>query len=81
MVLSLLTAVFVAFVFLRGVASIPVDDIAGLDDTARRILKRATPAPPHFVAYSDKWVSGETGPPNVTAITVSPVLSSITVGT
>ena len=25
---------------------------------------------PHFVAYSDKWVSGETGPPSVDTIKV-----------
>ncbi|EIW79384.1 glycoside hydrolase family 18 protein [Coniophora puteana RWD-64-598 SS2] len=33
------------------------------------IAKRATPAAPHFVIYSDKWVSGETGPPAVSDIT------------
>ncbi|KAG2050983.1 glycoside hydrolase family 18 protein [Suillus hirtellus] len=30
---------------------------------------RTTPAAPHFVIYSDKWVSGETGPPAVSEIT------------
>ncbi|KAG2128556.1 glycoside hydrolase family 18 protein [Suillus clintonianus] len=29
----------------------------------------ATPAAPHFVIYSDKWISGETGPPAVSSIT------------
>ncbi|KAG2136273.1 glycoside hydrolase family 18 protein [Suillus cothurnatus] len=29
---------------------------------------RPTPAAPHFVIYSDKWVSGETGPPAVSSI-------------
>jgi hypothetical protein len=31
---------------------------------------RPTPAAPHFVIYSDKWVSGETGPPAVSSIEV-----------
>ncbi|KAI0343059.1 glycoside hydrolase [Trametopsis cervina] len=41
----------------------------GLGKTARDILARATPAAPHFVAYSDKFVSGTTGPPATSAIT------------
>ena len=40
----------------------------GLDHEAREILARATPAAPHFVVYSDEWVSGETGPPSVSSI-------------
>ena len=39
-----------------------------LDNEARDILARATPAAPHFVVYSDEWVSGETGPPSVSSI-------------
>lgn len=31
---------------------------------------RTTPAAPHFVIYSDEWVSGETGPPAISEITV-----------
>ncbi|KAJ3557725.1 hypothetical protein NM688_g1316 [Phlebia brevispora] len=30
--------------------------------------KRDVPAAPHFVLYTDKWVSGETGPPSVSSI-------------
>ncbi|EIN14309.1 glycoside hydrolase [Punctularia strigosozonata HHB-11173 SS5] len=30
--------------------------------------KRAAPSPPYWVIYSDKWVSGETGPPSVSQI-------------
>lgn len=30
---------------------------------------RTTPAAPHFVIYSDEWVSGETGPPAISEIT------------
>ncbi|EGN97707.1 glycoside hydrolase family 18 protein [Serpula lacrymans var. lacrymans S7.3] len=68
MVYSLLTAAFSAFALFNSATSVPIDEFSGLDDTARSILKRATPAAPHFVIYSDKWVSGETGPPNVTEI-------------
>ncbi|KAG1752140.1 glycoside hydrolase family 18 protein [Suillus lakei] len=32
------------------------------------ISARTTPAAPHFVIYSDKWVSGEIGPPDVSRI-------------
>ncbi|KAG2108451.1 glycoside hydrolase family 18 protein [Suillus discolor] len=32
------------------------------------ISTRAMPAAPHFVIYSDKWVSGEIGPPDVSMI-------------
>jgi hypothetical protein len=41
-----------------------------LDKTARDILARATPAPPHFLVYSDKFVSGLTGPPDVSQVQV-----------
>lgn len=39
-----------------------------LDATARRILERATPVAPHWVIYSDKYVSGTTGPPDVSEV-------------
>ena len=32
------------------------------------LTSRDVPAAPHFVVYSDKWVSGETGPPALSAI-------------
>ncbi|KAI6164652.1 glycoside hydrolase family 18 protein [Pisolithus thermaeus] len=32
------------------------------------LVSRATPAAPHWVIYSDKWVSGENGPPAVSDI-------------
>lgn len=53
-------------------ASIPssLDKYAALDTTAREILARATPTAPHFVIYSDKFVSGETGPPDASAVAV-----------
>lgn len=43
----------------------------GLNKQARDILARATPAAPHFVVYGDKYVSGTTGPPATSQITVS----------
>jgi hypothetical protein len=42
----------------------------GLDNTAGDIVSRATPAAPHFVIYSDKFVSGLTGPPDASAVDV-----------
>ena len=54
----------------------------GLDQKARDVLKdltpmgraieaRATPAAPYFVVYADQYQSGVTGPPAVSAVTVS----------
>ena len=66
-----LSAVFVLLsaLFSACIASaLPTD---GLDLEARNILKRATPAAPHFVVYSDEWVSGENGPPAVSEVQVS----------
>ncbi|KAJ7180662.1 glycoside hydrolase family 18 protein [Mycena filopes] len=40
----------------------------GLDSQARSILARATPAAPHWVIYSDQFVSGTTGPPAASAV-------------
>ena len=58
-----LTAFFTALASLSGTASVPLASTASL-------ASRATPAAPHFVIYSDQWVSGENGPPNVTDVTV-----------
>jgi len=40
-----------------------------LDHQAKEILKRATPAAPHFVVYSDAYDGGY-GPPAVSAVKV-----------
>jgi chitinase len=56
--LSSLLSVFAA---IGGVLSMPLMDTT--------LSARATPAAPYFVIYSDKWVSGETGPPTVSEIT------------
>ncbi|KAF8588811.1 glycoside hydrolase family 18 protein [Ramaria rubella] len=45
-----------------------------LDSTARGILERATLAAPHFVIYSDKFVSGLTGPPAASDVEVMHLL-------
>ncbi|KIJ65610.1 glycoside hydrolase family 18 protein [Hydnomerulius pinastri MD-312] len=37
-------------------------------DQGVALERRTTPAAPHFVIYSDQWVSGENGPPAVSAI-------------
>ncbi|KAF5387358.1 hypothetical protein D9757_005748 [Collybiopsis confluens] len=41
----------------------------GLSHQARDILSRAVPVAPRFVVYSDKFVSGITGPPPVADVT------------
>ncbi|KAI0049520.1 glycoside hydrolase family 18 protein [Auriscalpium vulgare] len=46
-----------------NVASIPVNETLEVRAAA------ATPAAPHWVAYSDEWVSGENGPPATSSIT------------
>lgn len=65
-----LTSFFALFATLTQVSSVfssPVDE-SGLDSTARSFLTRATPAAPHFVIYSDRFVSGLTGPPPVSEV-------------
>ncbi|KAJ7116027.1 glycoside hydrolase [Mycena epipterygia] len=59
------------FLYFAGVHSGPVNGtiLDGLDQQARDILARATPAAPHWVIYSDQFVSGTTGPPAVSAVT------------
>lgn len=56
---------------LRGVVSLPVNETVwdGLDNQARDILARATPAAPHWVAYADAY-DGTSGPPAVSQIKV-----------
>ncbi|KDQ61714.1 glycoside hydrolase family 18 protein, partial [Jaapia argillacea MUCL 33604] len=46
-----------------GVLSAPLQGFSELSTKARDILTRATPAAPHFVIYSDKYVSGTFPPP------------------
>lgn len=60
MVSFLLSSLLSVFAAICGVLCMPCIDTA--------LSTRATPAAPHFVIYSDKWVSGETGPPAVSKI-------------
>ncbi|KAI5117052.1 hypothetical protein M0805_005291 [Coniferiporia weirii] len=65
--LSSLVVLISTLAHVSSVISTPVD-ATGLNASARKVLSRATPAAPHFVVYSDQWVSGETGPPAVSVI-------------
>lgn len=72
---SRLAAIISALTLVSNVACSPVDvsAIAGLDTTARDILERSTQVSttaPHFVVYSDEWISGLTGPPPVAEVKV-----------
>lgn len=49
-----------------GVLSAPTGEL-GLD-VRSSVEKRAVPSAPRWVIYSDKWVSGATGPPAVSEI-------------
>ncbi|KAJ6581492.1 glycoside hydrolase [Mycena capillaripes] len=69
--LARIISIFSVFLCFAGVNSGPVNATVfdGLDQQARDILARATPAAPHWVIYSDQFVSGTTGPPAVSAVT------------
>ncbi|KAF4592986.1 hypothetical protein EYR38_008693 [Pleurotus pulmonarius] len=51
------------FTVVRAAPVNETDRFDGMSPEARSILARATPAAPHFVLYSDMWVSGQTRPP------------------
>ncbi|KAG1795178.1 glycoside hydrolase family 18 protein [Suillus plorans] len=61
MVSFILSSLLSVFAAIGGVMSAPLMSTA--------LSARATPAAPHFVIYSDEWVSGETGPPAISEIT------------
>ncbi|KAG2136048.1 glycoside hydrolase family 18 protein [Suillus clintonianus] len=64
MVSFMLLSIVTVLVAIGGVWSMPLMPLMNATISAR-----ATPAAPHFVIYSDKWVPGETGPPPVSSIT------------
>jgi hypothetical protein len=70
--LARIASIASAFLFFTRANSVPTNVTAlnGLSQEARGILARATPAAPHWVVYGDKFVSGTTGPPAVSAVTV-----------
>ncbi|PPQ96282.1 hypothetical protein CVT26_005669 [Gymnopilus dilepis] len=67
-------AVLSGLISLLVVSASPVVTDSGLTGraldfvSAAKNVQSATPAAPHFVVYSDAWVSGENGPPAVSAI-------------
>ncbi|KAJ7765495.1 glycoside hydrolase family 18 protein [Mycena maculata] len=65
--LTRLIAISTLFLSSTRVNSVAVNTTIfdGLDEQARDILARATPAAPHWLIYSDQFVSGVTGPPAV----------------
>lgn len=65
--------VILALTGLFGVSALP-SGWDQLDNEARDILARAAPAAPHFVVYGDQYVSGTTGPPATSQITVCQAL-------
>lgn len=50
----------------RGVLSAPMGEL-GLD-VRSSVEKRDVPSAPRWVIYSDRWVSGENGPPAASEI-------------
>jgi hypothetical protein len=45
---------------------VPLEEmLRGLTPKARNVLKRATPVAPHFVLYSDAYVSSEPSASNI----------------
>ncbi|KAM6497137.1 glycoside hydrolase family 18 protein [Amanita muscaria] len=64
MFLSRLLSIVSVSLLVGRVLSVPVDAPAFYTrgEDALDIVKRATPAPPHFVAYSDKWTGSESPP-------------------
>ncbi|KAF8892264.1 glycoside hydrolase [Infundibulicybe gibba] len=66
---SCLAALAVSCLLMRPVYSTAINttNLDGLDQQARDILARATPAAPHFVVYGDAY-DGTTGPPSVSQI-------------
>ncbi|KAJ6493539.1 glycoside hydrolase family 18 protein [Mycena vitilis] len=66
--LARIVSVFLLFAHVNSVA-VNTTVFDGLDQQARDILARATPAAPHWVIYSDQFVSGTTGPPAISSVT------------
>lgn len=58
----------VSRVLSRLVAAAVLFACAAFAAPASMLVARDVPAAPHFVIYSDKWVSGENGPPALSEI-------------
>lgn len=61
--------VFTSLLF-SGTFSLPTPEV-GIESRADSTV----PSTPHFVIYSDKWVSGETGPPQASTLKVRAFLN------
>lgn len=69
--IRLLFAAVTASYLLSYIACTPIEDVYSSRNTPLVELETtATNATSHWVIYSDKWVSGETGPPDPSAIEV-----------
>ena len=70
--IRLLSAAVLAFHLLNHVACIPIEGVSCSDDDSLVELETSAtlPVAPHWVIYSDQWVSGETGPPDPSAVKV-----------
>lgn len=65
-------AVAAAFACFGEVASVPLAErLRSLTPKAGDLLKRATPVAPHFVVYSDAYVSTEPTPSDISVSIVS----------
>ncbi|KZT52238.1 glycoside hydrolase family 18 protein [Calocera cornea HHB12733] len=60
---AFLRTVLVTIVLLAGVLSAPIEH-----ERHGIIARQSAQAAPHWVAYSDEWVSGENGPPDASVI-------------
>ncbi|KAG1860708.1 glycoside hydrolase family 18 protein [Suillus subalutaceus] len=56
-----LSSILSVLAFISGLLPMPPVEMA--------FSAHSTPAAPYFVIYSDKWISGETGPPAVSEVT------------
>ncbi|KAI9458132.1 glycoside hydrolase [Lactarius psammicola] len=67
--IRLLSVAVVASHLLNHVACVPVVDVTSSRNASLVELETsATTAAPHWVIYSNQWVSGETGPPDPSAV-------------
>lgn len=72
---SSFTAALIAFSMFGLALAVPLaEKLRNLSPGARDLLKRTTPAAPHFVAYSDAWVYPM---PSASQLEVSKTTSSI----
>ncbi|KAG6334703.1 hypothetical protein ID866_4382 [Astraeus odoratus] len=67
---GILTAIAGSLLAFFGKGSLPVTKPHLGTNYNVSLSSSAAPSPPHWVIYSDKWVSGENGPPAVTDIAV-----------